>query len=496
MLVRGAARQHELAIRLALGASRWRLARQLLAESVLISALGAAVALAFAAWIGRAIVGQLSTFMMPIALHISTDWRMLAFTAAMMIATTVLFGVVPALRAGAVVPASVIQSADRLGGAGAGESRLSIALIIVQVAVSLTLTVTAGLLVRSFERLARAPLGFERDHAIVVTLNSPGVPAADRRAFYQQLVTAVRGVPGVSSAGGSMNPPIVGTLIGNFVVSEPGVAPPPEAEPFSQSDRITPGLLVAYGLTVRAGRDFDERDARPGEHAMIVNEAFVRRFIHAESAIGRAVSLTYRMPSQGDFALGSQTIVGVVSDSAYRSVRDRGQPTIYLPFNESDGPILNSDFYIAIRASGGSPVLLARQVSEAILTVKRDLTLTVRPIGEQVDAAIAQDRLVALLGGFFGALAVVLAALGLYGITAYSVARRQMEIGVRMALGAAPVDVVRLVLSRVALLRFRTAGLFLTRTAACPLRSLADAHTPASAGGGSLPVSTHTPRRA
>ncbi len=452
MLARGAARRHELVVRRALGASRWRLARQLLVESVLISAAGAAVALAFAAWIGQAIVAQLSTFMMPIALHISTDWRMLAFTAVAMLATTILFGLVPALRAGAVAPASVILSSDRLGGVGAGESRLSVALIVVQVAVSLTLTVTAGLLVRSFERLARAPLGFERDHAIVVTLNSPSVPAAERRAFYQQLVTVVRGVPGVSSAGGSMNPPIVGTLIGNFVVSEPGVSPPPEAEPFSQSDRITPGLLGAYGLTLRAGRDFEDRDSRAGQHAMIVNEAFVRRFIHAESAIGRAVSLTYRMPSQGDFSLGSQTIVGVVGDSVYRSMRDRGQPTIYLPFSESDGPILNSDFYIAVRATGGSPVLLARQVSEAILAVKRDLTLTVRPIGEQIDAAIAQDRLVAVLGGFFGALAVVLAALGLYGITAYSVARRQMEIGVRMALGASPADVVRLVLSRVGLL--------------------------------------------
>jgi predicted permease len=452
MLVRGAARHHELVVRVALGASRWRLARQLLAESALISAAGAAVALAFAAWIRQAIVGHLSTFMMPIALHISTDWRMLAFTAVMMIVTTVLFGLVPALRAGAVVPASVIQSSGRQGGAGAGESRLSVALVVAQVAVSLTLTVTAGLLVRSFERLARAPLGFERDHAIVVTVNSPSVPAADRRAFYQQLVTAVRGVPGVGNAGGSMNPPIVGMLIGNFVVSEPGVAPPPEAEPFSQSDRITPGLLAAYGLALRAGRDFDDRDSRTGEQAMIVNEAFVRRFIHAESAIGRAVTLTYRMPSQGDYSLGSKTIVGVVSDSIFRSIRDRGHPTIYLPFSQSDGPILQSDFHIAIRASGGSPALLARQVSEAILAVKRDLTLTVRPIGEQIAAAIAQDRLVAMLGAFFGALAIMLAALGLYGVTAYSVARRQTEIGVRMALGAAPADVVRLVLSRVALI--------------------------------------------
>jgi predicted permease len=449
MLVRGAARHHELVVRVALGASRWRLARPLLAESVLISAAGAAVALAFAAWIGQAIVGQLSTFMVPIALQISTDWRMLAFTAVTMIATTVLFGIVPALRAGAVVPASVIQSSGRLGGAAAGESRLSVALIVAQVAVSLTLTVTAGLLIRSFERLARAPLGFERDRAIVVTIGSPSVPAADRPAFYRRLVAAARAVPGVASAGGAMNPPIVGMLIGNFVVSEPGVAPPPEAEPVAQSDQITPGLLAAYGLTLQAGRDFDDRDSRTGEPAMIVNEAFVRRYIHSEAIIGRAVSLTYRMPSQGDFALGPRTIVGVVSDSVYRSMRDRGHPTVYLPL-QGDGPILHSNFYIAVRASGGSPTLLTRQVLDAMLALNRDLELTVRPIGEQIDASLAQDRLVASLGAFFGALAVMLAALGLYGITAYSVARRQTEIGVRMALGAAPADVVRLVLSRVA----------------------------------------------
>jgi putative ABC transport system permease protein len=447
MLARGAARRHELVVRRALGASRWRLTRQLLVESALLSAAGAALALAFAAWVAQGIVGQLSTFMMPIALRVSTDWRMLAFTAATMIATTLLFGIVPAVRAGAVVPASVTQSSARQG--ETGDSRLSVALIVVQVAVSLTLTVTAGLLVRSFERLAGAPLGFERDHAIVVTVSSPSVPAAERYAFYRRLVTAVGDVPGVASAGGSMNPPIVGLLIGNFVVSEPGVAAPADAEPFSQSDQITPGFLSAYGLTLQAGRDFDDRDSMTGQPAMIVNEAFVRRFMHSESAVGRAVSLTYRMPSQGDYAMGPKTIVGVVGDSVYRSMRDRGRPTIYLPLSQNDGPILHSNFYIAARASGGSPALLARRVSDAILALKGDVALTVRPIGEQIDAALAQDRLVASLGAFFGALAVVLAALGLYGITAYSVARRRTEIGVRMALGAGPADVVRLVLSRV-----------------------------------------------
>ena len=260
MLARGAGRRHEMAVRLALGASRWRLARQLFAESAVLSVTGAAVALAFSAWTGRAIIAQLSTFMMPVALPVSTDWRMVGFTAAIMVATTLLFGIVPALRAGAVAPAAVIQTSDRQGGAGAAESRLSLTLIVLQVALSLTLVATAGLLVRSFERLASAPLGFERDRAVVVTVSSPTVPAADRPVVYRRLVAAVRAVPGVGGAGGSMNPPIAGTLLGTFVVSKPGVAPPREAGQFSQSDQITPGFVGAYGMALQAGRDFDDRD--------------------------------------------------------------------------------------------------------------------------------------------------------------------------------------------------------------------------------------------
>jgi predicted permease len=449
LLARGAARRHEMAVRLALGASRWRLARQLLVESVLMAAIGSAIALIVAVWVGQGIIGQLSTFMMPIAMPMSTDWRMLGFTALTMVITTLLFGLVPAWQAGGAAPASVVQAADRQRGDRAGDGRLSGALVVLQVALSLTLIVTAALLVRSFERLAGAPLGFEADRAIAVTLGAPSVPARDRHALYERLIAAVRAVPGVSHAGGSMNPPIAGTLIGNFVVSEPGVAAPPEAEPFSQSDQITSGFIAAYGMTLQAGRDFDDRDTAHGRPVMIVNEAFLRRFVPGDSPVGRVVDLTYRMPMQPDFSLGSKTIVGVVRDSVFRSMRERGRPTIYLPFTQMAGPILHSDFYIVARARAGSPALLMRPVSNAILAVSRDLTVTMRPVAEQVDAALAQDRLVASLATFFGALAVLLAALGLYGVTAYSVARRRAEIGVRMALGAAPARIIRLVLVRV-----------------------------------------------
>jgi putative ABC transport system permease protein len=226
------------------------------------------------------------------------------------------------------------------------------------------------------------------------------------------------------------------------------VAPPPDAEPFSQSDQITSGFVAAYGMTLQAGHDFDDRDTPRGRPVVIVNEAFVRRFVQRDNAIGHVVDLTYRMPSQGDFLLGSKTIVGVVSDSVFRSIRERGRPTVYLPFAQMDGPILHSDFYIVARALAGSPALLSRPVSNALMALNHDLTLTIRPVAEQVDASLAQDRLVASLAAFFGVLAVVLAALGLYGLSAYSVERRRTEIGIRMALGAAPGGVVRLVLAR------------------------------------------------
>jgi len=311
--------------------------------------------------------------------------------------------------------------------------------------------VIAALLVRSFVNLVAVPLGFERNRTLVVTVNAPTVPGGERGPFYRKLVDAARAVPGVVAAGGSMNPPIAGRLIGNFVLSAPGVPPPPDAEPFSQSDQITPGFIAAYGMQLQAGRDFENGEGRPGDTAMIVNDAFVKRYVQDGDAIGRPFALTYRMVSQGDFLLGTRTIVGVVSDSVYRSLRDPMRPTMYLPLS-TEGPILQSDFYVAVRAAGGSPRALERTISEALLAVNRNLTLTSRSISDQVDAALAQDRVVASLAAGFGVIAVALAALGLYGVAAYSVARRRTEIGIRMALGAAPGRIVRSVLGRMVLM--------------------------------------------
>jgi predicted permease len=453
LLARGAARRHELSVRLALGASRWRLARQLLAESTVLAALGSSVGFAFAGWTSRALVAQLSTSVTPVALDLSLDWRVLVFTAATMVLTTMVFGMVPALRATRVAPMDALREPGRVTSAAGGPGGAwSGGLIVAQVALSLLLVVAAGLFVRTFEQLAHAPLGLDRDRVLLITLSAPTVPAADRNVFYHQLVNVAAAVPGVAHAGGSLNPPLAGTLVGDIVVSEPGAVPSPDAEVVSQGMDVSPGLLASFGIPIRAGRDIDDHDTNAAPKIMLVNEAFARRFFPGRDMVGAPLALTFRSGQYGDVPLGVRTVVGVVGDSAYRSIRTPMRPTIYTPLAQRTDPLLFTYFYIAVRAASESPALLARSVSAALTAVNRDITMTFRPLSAVVDDSLAQDRLVAMLSGFFGVLALLLAGLGLYGVTAYAVARRRTEIGIRMALGAQPAGVVRLVLARVAVL--------------------------------------------
>jgi predicted permease len=449
LLARAAARRHELSVRLALGATRWRLVRLLLVEALVLAGVGALGGLAFARWAGPMLVAQLSTSVTRVTLDLSLDWRVLAFTVVVTAATAVTFGIAPAFRARRIAPIDALkdQGHGALGGARTG---LSSGLVVAQVALSMVLIVAAGLLVGTFQRLATLPLGFDSDRVLVANVDvSRAVDPGNRLPFFQQLVAAVAAVPGIEGAGGSMATPVSGSSMLGFI-DLPG-APPPQPEPgpvpFWNSrsimvNQITPGWFATYGTAVRAGRDINERDVQGALPVAVVNEAYVRKFLAGRNPLGEAVtSLESTAPPR--------TIVGVVSDAVYVSVRDGIRPTLYIPLaqREAGGP--TATIQISVRSSAGSPALLAPRVAAALTAVDRNLSFTFRPLQDRIDASLTQERLVALLAGFFGLLALLLAGLGLYGVTSYAVTRRRAEIGIRMALGAEPAGVVRLVLVRV-----------------------------------------------
>jgi putative ABC transport system permease protein len=450
MLARANARRHELGLRIALGASRWRIARQLLTESLLLSVLGAALGLVFAAWGSALLVAQLSTFRENVFLDISLDWRVMAFTAGVAIATALLFGMVPAFRAGRVEPNDALKEQSRTV---SGERRmLGQPLVVVQVALSLVLVVAAGLFLRSFAALAMQNVGFDRDALLVVNLDvlKSGVEPADRPRLLEQVLDATAQVPGVARAGLSAIPPMSGMGWNNFV-EVPGGAKVSQRDSVVWFNAVTPGWFATYGTTLVNGRDFTATDRKGAPAVVIVNQAFVTKFLPGANPLGHNL----RQPSYGfggnDQPVPSWQIVGVVANAAYRTPREPDPPTLYLPFDQSE--MREAPFAtLTVRSALDYPALLTKSVAAAIGTVNPRLALTFLPMTEQISGLVVRERLVAMLAGFFGGLALLLAAIGLYGITSYGVSRRRTEIGIRMALGADAAAVVRLVLSRAALL--------------------------------------------
>jgi putative ABC transport system permease protein len=450
LLARAAARRHELSVRLALGATHWRLVRLLLVEALVLAGIGALAGLVFARWAGPMLVAQLSTSVTRVALDLSLDWRVLAFTVAVTGATAVLFGIAPAFRARHVASIDALKKQGR-GALGDGRTSLSASLVVAQVALSMVLVVAAGLLVGTFERLATLPLGFDSERVLIVNVDVSRAPIdpANRIPFFHQLVAAVAAVPGVARAGGSMATPVGGSSLLGFI-DLPG-APPPQLEPgpvpfwnsrMTMLNQITPGWLDTYGTAVRAGRDIDDNDEQGALPVALVNDAYVRKFLRGRNPIGDTITFPEGMGPP-------KTIVGVVSDAVYVSVRDGVRPTLYIPLAQRDAGGPTANVTISVRSSAGSPALLAPRVAVALMAVDRNLAFTFRPLQDRVDASLTQERLVALVTGFFGTLALLLAGLGLYGVTSYAVTRRRAEIGIRMALGAEPAGVVRLVLVRV-----------------------------------------------
>jgi predicted permease len=446
LLARAAARRHELSVRVALGASRWRIARQLLAESALLSGAGTLLGLLFAQWGARLLVAEMSGADTAAAIDVGIDWRVLSFTIALAAATTFLFGIVPALRATRVAPSDAIKEQGR---SIVGESRFGLGswLVAAQVALSLVLIAAAGLFLRTFSTLANVRLGFEPEPLVIVDASAKRskVDQQGRTALFERLRAAAEGVPGVRSAALQTITPLTNSSWDTLIQNPEGLSLP-ERERDVHVNAVSPGYFATWGTAMVAGRDFTARDTPDAPRVIIVNETFAKKYFGGANPIGRSVRYE-PVPNESDAPM---EIVGLVRDAVYESLRDAIPPTMYQAVTQNRKPGPGID--IAVRAATGSPALLTRAIADALNRVDPDVTLTFTPFRAAVREATVQERVIAMLSAFFGGLALLLAGLGLYGVMSYAVSRRRTEIGIRMALGAGPAGAVRLILLRVAAL--------------------------------------------
>ncbi|HXT15285.1 MAG TPA: ABC transporter permease [Gemmatimonadaceae bacterium] len=439
VLARAAARQREMAVRRALGATRARLARQLVTESLLLSAIGALLGVLFAASGSRLLVSLMSHVSQPVSLDLSIDQRMLVFTIAVTALTGLLFGLVPAWRAGRVDPQSAMKAQSR--GVAEGHSRFNLgkSLVTAQVALSLVLVVGAGLLVGSWRRLATVDPGFDKDNVLLIDADIRGTntAAGDRLALHDRMLARLRAVPGVRAAAASQLTPLSGKTW-NDAIKVDGNTPSATPDELPWANAVSDGYFATLGIPLRAGRDFDSRDGKTSPRVVIVNDAFVRKFFHGGPAIGHTI---YRQEGK-DFGPPLQ-VIGVVGSTKYRSLRDSTPPVMYFARAQESAVAQHLSFEVRTQTS---PLAAIPAMKAAFAEIDPRITLDFTSLDEQLAESLMLMRTIATLSGFFGLLALLLATIGLYGIMAYTVARRRNEIGVRIALGATHDRVIRLVL--------------------------------------------------
>jgi len=434
LLARATMRRREIAVRLALGAGRFRLVRQLLTEGLLLSVLGGVLGMMFARWGTDVLLGFLPQGRVPTVLEIKPDLRMLGFTLGVTLLTGMLFGLAPALQA---TRPDLIAALKNETAVVSGNRRWELRrlLVILQVALSLVLLVGAGLFVRSLRNLKAVDDGYNTDQVVTLTLDpaQSGYKLDQLRSLYSQLSERVSALPGVKAATYTRNVPMSGRY-SRIGIEVPGYQARPDEEMAVLLNQAAPQFFATFGTPLLRGRDFNARDTPDAPKVVIVNDSLARYFFGAENPLGKRITLEVYKDLE---------IVGVVGDAKYRSLKEPVPQTAYIPFSQY--PTLTQRTLCA-RASG-NPSTLVAAIRREVRSLDPNLPIfNVKTFADQIDESVSRERLVALISSFFGVFALLLASLGLYGVMAYSVARRAREIGIRMALGARRASVLWLVL--------------------------------------------------